>query len=61
MQNTKQAKVGRPRKYEDAVLDRKFTLRLSTAEYSALTAHGLKAKMKVSDLVRSRCSDILTV
>jgi len=62
MQNAQHKRgVGRPRRFADTTLDKKVTLRISRAESLALAAHSLKEKMKVSELLRERCADILTV
>lgn len=62
MQNTNMKRaVGRPRKFADTTLDRKVTLRITDGEHHALIAHGLKEQKKVSDLIRERCANILTV
>lgn len=52
---------GRPLKFSGAALDRRVTVRITAAERHALMAHALQDKAAVSDIIRDRLTDLLTI
>lgn len=57
----KTVKVGRPCKSREEKLNSKVSIRLSDTEEHCLKAHSKSEKMQITDMIRARIADLLTI